>query len=58
MVIKYGDGRPFIQHTDLRERKRDLLVVVQDESYTNFHRLYPSQMLAQTTIAPSLLNPK
>jgi hypothetical protein len=30
MVVKYGDGRPPIQHRPVRERKRDVLVVVQD----------------------------
>ena len=30
MVVKYGDGRPPIQHRPVRERKRGVLVVVQD----------------------------
>ena len=30
MVVKYGDGRPPIQHRPVRERKSDVLVVVQD----------------------------
>jgi hypothetical protein len=30
MVVKYGDGRPPIQYRPVRERKRDVLVVVQD----------------------------
>ena len=29
MVVKYGDGRPPIQHRPVRERKSDVLVVVQ-----------------------------
>src|SRR4029077_1719069 len=30
MVVKYGDGRPRIEHRPVRERKSDALVVVQD----------------------------
>ena len=30
MVVKYGDGRRRIQHRPVRERKSDVLVVVQD----------------------------
>src|ERR1700730_3241870 len=45
MVVKYGDGRPRIQHRPVRERKSDTLVVVQD-SYSEallvgVHRVPP-----------------
>src|SRR5271163_4038707 len=48
MVAKYGDGRPRIQHRPVRERKSDLLVVVQDGYPEAFllgrHRVPPEEM--------------
>ena len=53
MVVKYGDGRPLIQHRPVRERKSDVLVVVKDGDSEAFwlgrHRVSPEGCPFATT---------